>query len=223
MSSIRVLFVYFVASLLGCFSAQIPELDSVDSGEAVTSGGPFYPPSEQGGTSPTNPSNSSSPNSGGVVPADPPSVDAGVSRCSNPGADSSRWVELNFDGRYEGAIRDQNTGLVWTFFPAKSVHGTFEFWTDQNRAETYCNNLEHAGFNDWRLPSKDELLTLVDMRYQSPASGFPCIAATTHWSADIYKRDNLAGLLGWHVSFETGVASYDGGNSGASRYFKCVR
>ena len=207
MSSMSVVFVWFVASLLGCFSAQIPDQDSVDSGEAVMDSGQTVMDSGQT-----------------VMDAgDEPSVDAGVSRCSNPGADSSRWVELNFDGRYEGAIRDQNTGLVWTFFPAKNVHGTFEFWTDQNRAETYCNNLEHAGFNDWRLPSKDELLTLVDMRYESPASGFPCIAATTHWSADIYKRDNLAGLLGWHVSFETGVASYDGGNSGASRYFKCVR
>ena len=229
MSSMRVVFVCFVASVLGCFSAQIPDEVSVgsdtgammamprtspqdsvtDAGETMgspwwisDSGSPSLPPQTDGGSE-------------GKAPSGPQG-----SRCSNPGADSSRWVELNFDGRYEGAIRDQNTGLVWTFFPATNVHGTFEFWTNQHQAETYCNNIEHAGFNDWRLPSKDELLTLVDMRYQSPASGFPCMTPSTHWSADIYEGDNQ---LGWYISFGTGVAAYDGGSRGTSRLFKCVR
>ena len=221
MSTERVVSVCCVANLLGCFSAQIPDQDALlPNGANQVKSDSLDSGTGSANMSPSLPSPDSGVSSDAILPPVTPSVDAGVWRCSNRGADSSRWVELNFDGPYEGAIRDQNTGLVWTFFPAKNVHGTFQFWTDQAGAETYCNTMVHAGFSDWRLPSKDELLTLVDTRYQSPASGFPCITSTTHWSSDIYEEDNQ---LGWYVTYGTGVAAYDDGRRSTSRLFKCVR
>ncbi|MBQ4437677.1 DUF1566 domain-containing protein [bacterium] len=40
-------------------------------------------------------------------------------------------------------------------------------------ALAYCQNLDYAGYSDWRLPNKNELVTLVDYSRADPASSFP--------------------------------------------------
>ena len=62
-------------------------------------------------------------------------------------------------------VFDPSTNLFWQKEPT-----SVESWKD---ALAYCSNLEYAGFSDWRLPNKNELVTLVDYSKSNPASSFP--------------------------------------------------
>jgi len=55
----------------------------------------------------------------------------------------------------------------------------------QWRAREYCDDLSLAGFDDWRLPTILELVTIVDYGRASPAmdaEAFPDPVPRTHWS-----------------------------------------
>ncbi len=55
----------------------------------------------------------------------------------------------------DGTITDQSTGLMWQ----KDDSGEGLFWKD---ALEYSENLELAGYTDWRLPNAKELQSIVD-------------------------------------------------------------
>ena len=50
---------------------------------------------------------------------------------------------------------DRDTGLMW----AKKDNGSDASW---NQARDYCTNLQLAGYNDWRLPTIEELQGIDD-------------------------------------------------------------
>jgi hypothetical protein len=62
-----------------------------------------------------------------------------------------------------GTISDLRTGLMWS----KTDNGFDINWDD---AKEYCEKLELAEFNDWRLPTISELKTLIDKQQFSIAS-----------------------------------------------------
>ncbi len=55
----------------------------------------------------------------------------------------------------DGRISDLATGLTWM----KNDSGTGMVWED---ALAYCENLDAAGYDDWRLPNAKELQSIVD-------------------------------------------------------------
>ncbi len=61
----------------------------------------------------------------------------------------------NFIDNGDGTITDQSTGLIWQ----KTDSGEGMIWKD---ALEYSENLEFAGYNDWRLPNAKELQSIVD-------------------------------------------------------------
>lgn len=85
-------------------------------------------------------------------------------------------------------VKDTVSGLVW----AADYNGAF-YWT---LALSYCNNLDYAGHTDWRLPNKNELLSLLNYEKYSPVSDFPEIPRETFWSSsavpdiDPYSDEN---------------------------------
>ncbi|MBO4711399.1 DUF1566 domain-containing protein, partial [bacterium] len=74
----------------------------------------------------------------------------------------------NYDSRTingHEVVSDSSTNLLWQK-GSKSVKN----WKE---ALAYCQNLEYAGYSDWRLPNKNELITIVDYSKADPASSFP--------------------------------------------------
>lgn len=66
----------------------------------------------------------------------------------------------------EKIVKDPATDLIWQ----KSNSPSLLDWAD---ALAYCENLEYAGFTDWRLPNRNELFSLVNYGKPDMATYFP--------------------------------------------------
>lgn len=93
----------------------------------------------------------------------------------------------------------------------------------QAEAIAYCDGLIYAGFSDWRLATRVELVTLLDYAIATPSPtldtvAFPGTPADVFWSASA-----VAGTptLGWFVRFDSGSVNYDGVIYGGRA--RCVR
>jgi uncharacterized protein DUF1566 len=109
-------------------------------------------------------------------------------------------------------VQDNVTGLTWT---RKNVS---EKRLNRSDAKAACAAARVGGFEDWRLPTIQELLTLVDYSRASPAidtSAFEC-ESNWYWTATPYASSPADGA--WVVGF-----SY--GSSGAYNQYNelCVR
>lgn len=64
-------------------------------------------------------------------------------------------------------IIDNNTGLIWQQSPSSTTGYKF------NEAQNYCMDLSYAGYsNNWRLPSPQEVLSIVDHNNTKIESNF---------------------------------------------------
>ena len=62
----------------------------------------------------------------------------------------------------DGTITDTSTGLMWEKSTDKNTYNWIQ-------AIAYCDNLTLGGHSDWRLPTRNELQSLVNYRRYSPA------------------------------------------------------
>jgi hypothetical protein len=79
----------------------------------------------------------------------------------------------------DGTVTDNVTGLMWQQLVPNATHS----WDD---AIAYCTALSLAGHNDWRLPSRIELVSIVDTGQSSPSiddTHFPSTPAADFWSS----------------------------------------
>lgn len=123
----------------------------------------------------------------------------------------------------EETVIDKTTGLVWQ----RDVSGSTYTWAD---AKKHCEQLSLAGFSSgWRLPSRMELLTLVDYSRLEPAINIIAFPNTPYfsdpnnvskghfWSLSPYAETGFA----WSVSFRAG--GYIKNAIDMSFYTRCVR
>ena len=85
----------------------------------------------------------------------------------------------NFINNADGTVTDTSTGLMWQQL---SVPDTYT-WQE---ALEYCENLNLAGHSDWRLPDRNELLSIVDFNQYQPAINttfFPEPLGSFYWSS----------------------------------------
>jgi hypothetical protein len=98
----------------------------------------------------------------------------------------------------DGTVTDNVTGLVW--------QGTVDPGSyTQAQAATYCASLGGA----WRLPTRVELVSLVDFTIASPGvtinqTYFPSTPAAEFWTSSPAAGDSS---YAWLVAFDGGIAS----------------
>lgn len=102
----------------------------------------------------------------------------------------------------DAAVLDKETGLVWE----RSPDGSNKYAYDD--AHTHCNNLVVSNRMGWRVPTVQELASLVDTTQANPAipSGHPFsnLQNDYYWSTTI---SNAGGLdSSWLFLFGSGFA-----------------
>lgn len=118
--------------------------------------------------------------------------------------DKPRFTDNNDD-----TITDNLTGLMWAKEDSWQMEGK---WLSWDEAREYSQNMAYrqlAGYDDWRLPEKEEMLSLIDLDHviqdkygkdmkMNPV--FPNGPLATVWTADGVGSD------GYIVNFTTGKA-----------------
>lgn len=99
----------------------------------------------------------------------------------------------------DGTIKDTKTGLMWVKEGSKDEMK----WDDANN---YCKGSELGGYSDWRLPTRLELESILDLEKYDPAINpiFKCESAG-YWTSTIYAS---SAALAWVVNFYYGSVSY---------------
>jgi hypothetical protein len=114
-------------------------------------------------------------------------------------------------------VTDTVTGLVWQ---QTATPQTFA-WTD---AKCYCAGLSLGGITagGWRLPTRIELLSLVDFTQWNPSinqTAFPNARADDFWTSSPVAGE---ALTAWGVGFYNGDSEwYIAGSSGGGA-IRCV-
>lgn len=109
-------------------------------------------------------------------------------------------------------VNDSVTGLMW-----QKTYVTGKTWKE---ALKYCEDLTYAGKSDWRLPNKNELVTLVNYGKFSPASDFPDMPSDAwFWASTTVPGEHYKA---WRVYIANGSARGLINKTGTS-YVRCVR
>jgi hypothetical protein len=114
----------------------------------------------------------------------------------------------------EEVVHDLVTGLDW-----QRTLATASF--SSSAAAVHCDALDYAGYTDWRLPTRLELVSLLDLSRTDPAlslSAFPSGPSEWYWSS---TPDSADPTRTWYVYFYFGYPDVDdGANENRAR---CVR
>ena len=113
-------------------------------------------------------------------------------------------------------IKDPKSNLIWE----DTMHVS-EVKITHIKAKTYCAELKLGDFENWRLPTLQELLSIVDYKRYKPAlvKEFKHTNKDTlYWSSTPYAKSSDEF---WGVSFKDGASS--NASETYDRYVRCVR
>lgn len=125
----------------------------------------------------------------------------------------------------DGTITDNETGLMWM----KSTMDVNEDgkidYSDEltwQKALENCETLKYAGYSDWRLPSIEELRSIVDYSTYGPAidTDYFNVQSSYYWSSTT-SADSTG--YAWLVNFYYGNGVSDVGHKSYDYYVRAVR
>ena len=117
-----------------------------------------------------------------------------------------------FKDNGDGTVTDVDTGLTWQQAHVKK---------DWEAAIPYCEGLNHANHQDWRLPSYEELQTIVDKTKSNvmiDPIAFPETKPSLYWSATTFESNPHNAMV---VDFSNGDVYSD--EKIFSNYVRCIR
>ena len=100
----------------------------------------------------------------------------------------------------DGVVIDQETMLMWMRYP---LEDTFTFQEAQQAAKNLNAKKVFAGHNDWRVPTQEELMSIV-VESKSPAicqEAFPGTPAGWFWTSTPHDENDADA---WMVYFSNG-------------------
>ena len=112
-------------------------------------------------------------------------------------------ADMSRDGA--GIVTDSVTTLQWQ--DDYSDNGDVIKYTNWRAAINYCENeLSLGGHNDWRLPNKNELLSVVDYTKSNPAiyEEFQNKTSNYYWSSTTNANNPSSA---WLVDFYNGTSN----------------
>ncbi len=145
--------------------------------------------------------------------------------CAGTGQDGAYNISPMSFTKLSGGImvQDNVTQLIWEVKTDDGGVQDKDNTYNWNAAIAYCEDLPLGGYNDWRLPSREELRSIVDysIPYPGPTidtSYFPNTVSSYYWSSTTYASSTGSA---WHVYFSSGLDNYS--HKSYSRYVRCVR
>lgn len=118
--------------------------------------------------------------------------------CSGAGGDfcgqDAQYRTADKSYNVQSTVTDNATGLIW------QRENTGRTWND---AITYCEELEHDGNTDWRLPDYHELASLFHYGRHNPAidtDAFPGTGGDRYWCSSYVPYEGTA----WDLWFNPG-------------------
>jgi hypothetical protein len=119
------------------------------------------------------------------------------------------WPSPRFLSLGNETVKDNLTGLIWTANantpgPTACGSGVAKISYDSYLFVQCLNNNNYLGYNDWRVPNRKELQSLIDHSQSNPAlpEGNPFTGSGTYWSSDTYVNQCN---LGWAIDMATGL------------------
>ena len=111
-------------------------------------------------------------------------------------------------------VKDKKLNLMW------QDEKVYNRTKNLNTAKKYCQELKLSLFDDWRLPSYEELLSIVDYEKFNPAiiSVFQHTFSAKYWSS---SQDVASPAYGWFVDFQYGKTGP--AKKSKEHYIRCIR
>ena len=100
-------------------------------------------------------------------------------------------------------VTDTRTGLMWSRSPLNTKG------LDQRDCEKLASECCIGGHSDWHLPTREELVALVDDTRHSPAidtDAFPGVTGGWYWTS---TPTAWSASVAWFVNFGSGFVSYN--------------
>jgi hypothetical protein len=158
--------------------------------------------------------------------------------CAGTGQDGAYSINpLSYTDNGNATITDNNTGLMWQMYENASTYNWYQASGTYNAmhnptSQDLCGSLNIGGYGDWRLPSKKELITIVDFSIPYPGptiktTYFPNTHASIdnyYWSSTTYWMSTYYASypdVAWSVYF--GYGSSEAVNKGTVLHVRCVR
>ena len=112
------------------------------------------------------------------------------------------WPEPRFTDNSDGTVTDNMTGLMWVRDGAIILGYRY----DWDGVLVFCNNLNLAGYDDWRMPNVREMQSLVDYEMLCPAlpAGHPFEGMNgRYWTSTTWKYNPNTYALAMAICYGT--------------------